>query len=150
MADMAAALAALHEAAAKAFGDAAAAKFTGDPAAQFAQSLDRIERAEIKEEGDTAAVRYPGADRAEYELKRVGGRWRIPVTQFSHGADAATLDRRIIESNVQTKIVLDLAAEIVAGKYKNADAASEAWRSKMMQALGLRLPTTGPASGPSQ
>lgn len=135
MADMARAVAELHETVVKAFGDPAAARFTGDTNAQFADSLARIDAADIAIDTDTATVRYSGEKDPQYELKRINGQWRIPIAQFSHGADAATLDRRIVETNVQTEVVRAIAGQIASGKFKTADAAAEAWRSQMMQAL---------------
>jgi hypothetical protein len=142
MADLAAALNRLHAAAAKAFGEPAAAKLTGDLDDQYAQSLARIDAAEVKVEGDRAAIRYPGAAQDEYELKRADGRWRIPAAHFVHGADAATLDRQLAEMALQSGIVRELTAEVEAGRYKNADSAGEAWRAKAMHAIGAKAPTT--------
>lgn len=148
MADWAAALLRLHDVTAKAFGDDGAARFTGDNDAQYAQSLARIDAADVAVAGDKAAVRYPGEAEPQYELARVGGEWKVPMAQFSHGADAAALDRRIVESRAQTQIILELVGEIEAGKYRTAESASDAWRGKIMQALGLRTPTTGAATKP--
>ena len=70
------------------------------------------------------------------------------MADFSKGTDTAALDQRLAELNVQKKNVNDLVEEITAGKFKNADAALEAWRAKIMQALPTRPPATGPA-GPA-
>jgi hypothetical protein len=148
MADWAAALIRLHDTTARAFGDAGAGRFTGDSDAQYAQSLARIDAADVALDGDKAQVRYPGDAEPQYELTRAGGEWKVPMAQFSHGADAATLDRRIAESKVQTRIILDLIADIEAGKYRSAEAASDAWQSKIMQSLGLHTPATGATTKP--
>jgi hypothetical protein len=139
----------LHAAAVQAFGDAAAARFTGETEEQYAQSLGRIDAAEVAIDGDKASVRYPGATEPEYELRRTDGRWRVPMSQFSKGADAATLDARVAEASGQIRIVLELAAEIAAGKYRTAEAASEAWRGKISQALG-RPPGTQASTRPER
>jgi hypothetical protein len=149
IAETAAAFNRLHATAAKAFGDAAAARFTGETEEQYAQSLARIDAAEVTIEGDRAAVRYPGAAEPEYELRRVDGRWRVPMSQFSKGADPATLDARVAEAAGQMRIVLELAGEIGAGKYKSAEAASEAWRGKISQALS-RPPGTQASTKPEK
>ena len=148
LADWAAALTRLHDTTARTFGDGGAARFTGDNDAQYAQSLARIDAAEVVVDGNKAQVRYPGDAEPQYELTRVGGEWRVPMAQFSHGADAAALDRRIAESRAQTQIILELVGEIEAGKYRTAESASDAWRGKIMQALGLRTPTTGATTKP--
>ena len=149
IAETAAAFNRLHAAAAQAFGDAAAARFTGETDQQYAQSLGRIEAAEVTVEGDRASVRYPGAAQPEFELRRGDGRWRVPMWQFSKGADPATLDARIAEAAGQMRIVLELAGEIGAGKYKSADSASEAWRGKISQALS-RPPGTQASTRPEK
>jgi hypothetical protein len=149
IAQTAAAFNRLHAAAAQAFGDAAAARFTGETEEQYAQSLGRIDAAEVAIDGDKASVRYPGAVEPEYELRRTDGRWRVPMAQFSRGADAATLDARVAEASGQVRIVLELAGEIGAGKYRTAEAASEAWRGKISQALG-RPPGTQASTKPER
>jgi hypothetical protein len=149
IAETAAAFNRLHAAAAQAFGDAAAARFTGETDEQYAQSLGRIDAAEVTVEGDRAAVRYPGAPQPEFELRRVDGRWRVPMWQFSKGADPATLDARIAEAAGQMRIVLELAGEIGAGKYKSPESASEAWRGKISQALS-RPPGTQASTKPEK
>ena len=148
MAEMASALRQLHKASITAYGPTGAARFTGDTEDQQQKNLQRIEQAEILIAGDLAAVRYPGAEKPEYELKKVDGKWRVPAVNFSQNADAATLDRRMTEMAAQVRMVRELSAEIEAGKYPGADAAAEAWRAKIMHALGMDIPgtTTKPAT----
>ena len=146
MGDMARALAGLHASALKAFGPEAAGLFTDDTQANFEQTLARIDAADVSLAGDAATVRYAESKDVAYQLRKVAGQWRVPVTQFSQGVSAEVLDRRLAELVVQTRIVNDLATEMNGGKYKNADAASQAWRSKMMSALGGGVPTTKPAT----
>jgi hypothetical protein len=150
MAEMAGRLAALHDSVARQFGEPAAARFTGDTAAQFKESLERIEAADVAVEADKASIRYPGAKLAEYELRRMGGLWKIPVGQFSHGADPAVLSRRVAESKSQAAVVAELTTEINEGKYKTADAAADAWRGKIMQGIGGPQPKTLPTTVPSE
>lgn len=151
MAGMAAALADLHRAAAAAFGEVAAGRFTGNSGAQLAESLARIEQAQVvpSADGNAAAVRYPGAkEAADFALARVDGRWRVPAVQFCKGADGPALERAVDETNVQAAVVRELARELSAGKFRTADAASDAWHSKMMQALGGTKQPGGPATMP--
>jgi hypothetical protein len=149
MAEMAVALRQLHRSSLAAYGPAGAARFTGDTGEQHQKNLERIEQAEILAAGDIAAVRYPGADKPEYELRKLDGKWRVPASQFSQNTDAATLDRRMNELAAQVKMVRELTAEIDAGKYPAAEAASEAWRAKIMHALGMDPPATKPATRPA-
>jgi hypothetical protein len=143
MGDMSRALAALHTAAAKAFGAPAAEQFTDDATAHFDRVLARIDAAEITVHGDIATVRYP--DDRPYELRRIGADWRIPVSQFSQGVPADALERRVAELVVQTRVVNEMSREIGGGKHRNAEAASLAWRSKMMSAVAASGPATRPA-----
>ena len=74
----------------------------------------------------------------------------MPATQFTHGATAEVLTRRIVELTRQASIVRELKKEIAAGKHKSAEAAGLAWRSKMMAALSGDgpKPATAPATQP--
>lgn len=133
--DMSRALTVLHVSAVAAFGADAAGRFTDDTLLGFEQTLLRIDAAELTVDGDVATVRYADDPKNPYELKRVGQEWKVPATQFTQGADAKVLERRIIELSIQTRIVLELSREIAAGKHKSAEAAGLVWRSKMMAAL---------------
>lgn len=150
IADMSRALSTLHQSAAQAYGVDAARRFTDDTAAGFDQTVARIDAAEVTVEDASAIVRYADAKENPYELRRVGDEWKVPATQFTHGAKPPALDRRVIELSVQTRIVRDLGEEIAAGKHKNAEAAGLAWRSKMMSALAGEGATTRPSSRPRQ
>jgi hypothetical protein len=140
MAEFSSALGLLRHAAVSAYGEQSAAKLTTDPDAGFRQSMARIDAAEVvvAPDGDSATVRYPGAEQPEYTLvrSRTDGQWRIPASHFSKHADPAALDRRVAELQLQVRIVRELSREIAAGKYRNAETATEAWQSKVMQALG--------------
>ena len=142
MADMSAALGSLRHAAVSAYGDHNASKLAADPDAGFKQSMTRIDAAEVvvAPDGESATVRYPGAEQPEYTLVRTRGEWRIPASHFSKNVDPAALDRRVKELRLQVQIVREVAREIAAGKYRNAETATEAWQSKVMQALGLKAP----------
>ncbi len=148
MAEFSAALASLRHAAVSAYGEQNAGRLATDPDAGFKQSMTRIDAAEVvvAPDGDSATVRYPGAEQPEYTLvrSRSDGHWRIPATHFSKHADSAALDRRVAELQLQVRIVRELSREIAAGKYRNAENATEAWQSKVMQALGPKAP--GPAT----
>ncbi|MDB5295110.1 MAG: hypothetical protein JWO31_1093, partial [Phycisphaerales bacterium] len=156
IADTARALAGLHAAASAAFGPDAAGRFADDAAADFDRTSARIDAADVAVDADAATVRYPEDKDHPYPLKRVGTTWMVPAAHFTGGADPAALDRRLAELRVQTRIVADLTAEIAAGRYKNADAAGQAWRSKLMAAVGggpdskpASRPATAPATRPA-
>jgi len=156
MAGLAGSLARLNQAAVKAFGEDDANRFTDDSTAHFSETVARIDAAEVSIDGDKATVRYHSAEEVPFEMRRVPpvhasekGQWKVPMSELSPGADAAALDQRLEELNVQRKIVDELADEIAAGKYKNAEAGKEAWRGKIMQTLPSRPPGTAPAGAPA-
>jgi hypothetical protein len=148
MGEMAKALAKLHTAALAAFGPEAASRFTSDTSSDFERTLARIDAAEVLVDGDSATVRYAEPDAREqdkpFKLQKVGAAWLIPASQFSGGAAPEVLDRQVAELIVQARIVTEISQEIAANKYKNADAAGLAWRSRMMAAVGGTGPTTKP------
>jgi hypothetical protein len=152
MAGLAGSLARLNRSAVKAFGEEDASRFTDDSSAHFSETLARIDSADVMIDSDKATVRYSGPGELPFEMRRVRpthssqeGQWKVPMSELSPSPDPAALDQRLGELNVQRKIVDELADEIAAGKYKNAEAGKEAWRGKIMQTLPTRPPTTAPA-----
>lgn len=148
MGEMAQSLAKLHRAASAAFGPEQAGRFTDDTAAHFDQTVARIDAAEVVVEGEVATVRYAEDKDNPFSLRRVKEQWRIPASQFAGGAPPEVIERRANEMLIQARIVTDVAKDVAAGKYRNADGASLAWRSKMMSALGGG-PTPAPAPPPA-
>lgn len=140
MADMARAMAAMQKSAVKAFGKEAAKEVVGDTDATDAESNARIDAADVKVQGDTATVSMEDGDEAPVVLKRVDGRWKLPMSELSRGADAAALDERLTALAEQSRLVRTLAAEIESGKYATPAQAHEAWQSRAMQA-STRRPT---------
>ena len=136
MGEMAQSLAKLHRSASAAFGPEAAARFTDDTAAHFDQTVARIDAADVAVDGEVATVRYAEDKDNPFSLRKVKEHWRIPASQFAGGAAAEVVERRATEMRTQARIVTEVARDIAAGKYRNADGASLAWRSKMMSALG--------------
>ena len=67
-------------------------------------------------------------------LKRIDGRWRLPMSELSRGADLSALQERLAGLAEQSKMVRELAEEVGAGKYATAAQAHEAWQSRAMQA----------------
>jgi hypothetical protein len=145
MADNAAAIVELHQAAEKAFGADGANLVTGDIKAESLTALAAIEKAEIKFEGGSATVKYPGATDAPIKLMKTGGKWRIPVTQLLDNADRAAEERGTAELSHQAALARQMASEIAAGQIREgASRAKEIWRSRL-----LAPATSGPATKPS-
>ena len=153
MAAFAVQIAGLYKAAAKAFGEEDARALTGGLVAE----ISRIDDAEVAIDGDTATVRYrqpappapadgnparpDGRQTPESEapvamvLKRVDGRWRVPMSELSKDATPADIEQRLADLDVQTRLVRDLIKEIAQGKHRTADKAADAWQARVMQAL---------------
>jgi hypothetical protein len=161
MAAMAVEIARLHKAAAKAFGNEAAKELTGELGAEMA----RIDGAEITFDAPEAAtVRYkaeapaapttapakPDASAADVDppppppaplvLKKIEGKWRVPISELSKDTTPEEIEQRLADLDVQTKVIAELSGEIAKGKHKTAEKAAEAWQAKMMQALAPRKP----------
>src|SRR6185503_3243375 len=95
MADMAAAMAQLQKASVKAFGEEGAKEIVGDTQTTDAQGRARIDAADVRLAGDTATVTVPEGEDAPVVLKRVGGQWKVPMSELSKNAEAAALEERL-------------------------------------------------------
>lgn len=144
MTDMAKAMARLQKAAVKAYGEEGAKEVVGDTQATDAEGRARIDSAEVKVQGDTATVVMAEGENAPVSLKRVDGRWKIPMSELSKGADPAALDERLTELAEQAKLVRQIAEEIETGKFTGPAQAYDAWQSRAMQVVSRK-----PAKGPS-
>lgn len=140
MADMAKSMAALQKSAIKAYGREGAKEVVGDTDATDSESKARIDSAEVKLNGDTATVSIEDGDEAPVVLKRVDGRWRMPMSELSRGADPAALEERLAGLAEQSRLVRELAEEVATGKYASPAQAHEAYRSRAMQASMRRTP----------
>ena len=138
-AQMAAALAELRRAALKAFGEDGAQTVTG--ADEPAKNLERIELAEITVNGNTATVTYRDQKEQPFVLKKVAGRWQVPVSELGKPVDQAALDQELADLAVQTELVRRITSEIEEGRFTTAEKARQIWRSRMIQAAASR-PTT--------
>jgi hypothetical protein len=131
---MAAALAELRRAAVAAYGDDAAKAVTGDTAAGTAESLARIDAADVSITGDTATVNYRDERDGPFVLKKVNGEWKVPVSQLGKPLDAVALNQRLADLSVQTAVVREVAKLIRDGKLATAEQAREAWQNRILQA----------------
>ena len=145
VAEVAAAFAQMHAAAAKTFGEGHAGKFGETDSAD----IDQIESAEITLNGDTATVRYKDSKHRPFDLKKSGGRWKLPAAQLGKPADAAALDQQLADLAVQAKLMRQIAEEIKAGKFTDADQAADAWHSRMLQAATSQ-PSTSSSTGSAE
>jgi len=135
MADYAAALASLHHQAAKSFGKQGANAVTGDTDAESSDGLRAIDKAEVEVDGDSAIVHYKNADDPPVKLKKIGGRWMLPLSQLTAGADVQSEQQRLEELGNQAHLALKTADEIAQGKYKDASDAAQAWQSRLLDVV---------------
>ena len=140
MAEMARAMARLQKAAVKAFGEEGAREIVGDTQATDAEGRARIDAADVRVTGDTATVIVPEGEDAPVVLKRVEGRWKVPMSELSKHADPAALDERLAELTEQRKLVAQLTDEIGAGQFNSPAQAKDAWQSRAMQVVTRRPP----------
>ena len=150
MTAMAVQIAQLYKASSKAFGEEQAKSLTGDVTAE----MSRIDGAEVSIQGDSATVRYkeeappvqgetkgpdkdapPPAPAPPMVMKKVDGRWQVPMSELSKGSTPEEIEQRLSDLEAQTKIIAELTGEITQGKYKSAEKAAEAWEVRMMAAL---------------
>lgn len=142
-AEMAAALADLRRAAVAAYGEHGAKTITGDTDAGSAESLARIDGADITSAGDTATVSYRDEKQAPFILRKVDGQWKVPASELGKPLDKAALDQRLADLAVQTAVVRDIIRGMQSHKFATPEAAREAWQSRILQAATSQ-PTTAP------
>jgi hypothetical protein len=175
MAAMAVQIAGLYRVSAKAFGEDEARGLTGDVAAEMSR-IDKAQvsidgdtatvryaggEADPPAEGEPSAAAAPpaaegqpapaAADESSQPpamlLKRVDGRWRVPMSELSKDATPEGIEQRLADLAVQTRVISELAKDVAKGKYRTADEAAEAWHAKMMQALTPGKPPEGGKGG---
>lgn len=146
-AQMAAALADLRRAAVAAFGVDGAKIVTGDTAAGSAESLARIEAADINATGDTATVSYRDERQSPFVLKKVGSEWKVPVSELGKPLEKSALDQRLADLAIQTAVVRQIVTRIDQHKFVRAEEAREAWQTGILQAATSQPAATQPRTG---
>jgi len=134
--------------------DAAKAKWGEDAGDQLAgnmKNLDmakQLEKAEVKEEGDTATITSPEGGNP-VKLKKVDGTWHIDMVNSMAGQAGSAQQLSILKAIGST--MSDLAGEIAEGKYKTVEEAKSALQTKVLGAMAsVRRPTTAPATAPGK
>jgi hypothetical protein len=134
-----------RRAAADAFGAEAASQLAADPAAELAQSEQRIRQANVDIDGDRATVQM---DNNRIELLRQQGQWKLAMSNLTAGMDAADVERHMRLMQVFRDVVVQTTEELTAGNYKTVEQVSDAIRSKLASEMlkASTAPTTGQAS----
>ena len=145
-ADLAAAAAGLRQASAKAFGEEAARPL-GVELGATPEALERIDAAKVQLDGDArATVRTDNAEGPPMVLARVGGVWRVPVSELSKDVEPADVERNVAAMADQARLMRQLAAEVAAGKYKTAAEARQALDRRILQSALPTQPSTRAAA----
>ncbi len=142
-AQMAAALARLRSAAVKAYGSKGADAITGDINAGATESAARIDAADVVITGDVATITYRDEKNSPFVLKRVNGKWRVPVSQLGKPLEPATLEQRLADLALQRQVVEEMIGQISEKKFADAEKARLAWAARLLQAA-----TSQPATRP--
>jgi hypothetical protein len=133
IADLAAATGKLKKAAVATFGEEGA-KSINDPAAANA-AMGHIDASTEEVNGDSATVRDGSGP--VMALKRVDGKWRVPMSELLRLMDADTPGKLSEKSDIlaiTAAAINETAAETTKGKYKTAKEAIQAARGKMVKA----------------
>lgn len=149
--DVAAEMSRIDDAEVSIDGDTATVHYRAPAEPQSAPGADDPPPAPGKND-DTAPAPAPDEETPAAEpkgmiLKRVEGRWRVPMSELSKDATPEGIEQRLADLDVQTRVISDLAKEVAKGRYRSADEAAEAWHGKMMQALTPSKPPAGKAEG---
>lgn len=144
-AEMAAALADLRRSAVAAYGAQGAKTVTGDAATASAESLARIDAADVSVARDTATVTYRDEKESPHVLKRVEGEWKVPVAELGKPLDQAALDQRLSDLSVQNAVVREIIRGIKDHKYATPEQAREAWQTRILQAATSQPAAPTPA-----
>ncbi len=142
-----------------------AKELTGDTEAGTAEGLAKIDVAAETINGDTATVDPTGQPGVPpLTLKKINGRWQIPISELARGVDQTTIQQRLDDLAFMSQMMNESADEVSKGMYKTPKDAGEAIKSKMMVAMMKRAnaatqssatqpagppPVDAPAPGPS-
>ena len=145
-------------AATKAFGADEAKGLVGDGEASLAANLAQFDTAAETIEADSAIVTNKDGVGEPVRLKKIGGKWQIPASEFSKSGNDTQVQQNINDLNFTAGLIDQFAQDVSAGKYKTAPEAKESIQLQMRAALekyamsrgAATTPgaTTGPSSGP--
>ncbi len=163
MANMSVSQKKFRAAAVAAYGDKAT-DLTGDTEEGTKAGLAKIDAAPEVITGDTATVDpangqsdRPGVPPPPpLTLKKIDGKWEIPVAELARGVDEHSIQQRLDDLAFMSQMMNDSADEVSKGMYKTPQEAGQAIQGKMMAAMMKRASaatqtsTTEPATAPAQ
>lgn len=136
----------LREAANKQFGADGARRLLGDIEGAQTEALAQLDQLPEQITGDAATV---GDGEQQLQLKRVEGKWVMPVAALAGNIPPAQLEQGLAQLNGRTDIFVSTADEMTKGIYKTADDASNALRGKLMRQVMGHDATTQPGTSPT-
>ncbi len=126
------------------FGAEQSANLIGE-SDEIGLALRALDDAEAREEGDTATV-VTHINEPPLTLKKVDGRWVLPIGQLAEGLSDAARDQRSAELVLQTRVFSDLAHKIRSGSLNTLEQVAEALENMTAAAAAEGPePTTLPA-----
>jgi hypothetical protein len=148
-ADLADATAGLRRAAAKAFGEQGSRPL-GVDAGATPEALARIDSATVDLAQDRATVRTPQLEGPPIVLVKRDGTWHVPVSELSKDVEAADVERNLKDVAEQTRLLRELSAEVLAGKYKTAAEARQALDARILKSAMPQLSAGGAGGAATQ
>lgn len=139
--DLSQAIVKLRQAATQAFGQDGARPLVGQPDVE--QSNAAIAAATQEVGADIATVDL-GVGRQVFLIKQEG-HWRVPIAMVTEGLTEVNVAQRTQEIRLRAQLFRETADEIADGRHKDAEAAAEALRTRVM-----RPAVTQPADATTQ
>jgi hypothetical protein len=152
MAAMSAAVARLRPIVIKRYGEVPARTVTGDPAAAAADQHARLEGAYQRIDGETARLTFADPAVDAIVLRKIEGRWRVPVADKAADLSPAEVEMRAADLMLAAGVVEEVAALCDGGKWQTANDVAIAIQERILKAQQARIPpdaATRPASRPS-
>jgi hypothetical protein len=148
MASLAESISNVRKASVKSFGANGAKEFSNDPAAHD-EAMKKIDGATETINGESASVNVDPKAGPPVNMKKVNGKWVVPMSEVAKNIDPAQVDERVAGVTIQANALNEAAKETEQGKYKNSDELKQAIEGKMMKAaLQHASASTQPASAP--
>lgn len=132
------------------FGDEGAKTIVGDVASARVFAMAAIDRSSEELQGDKATVRSADGVEAPIELRKVDGKWRVPVTAFVGDATEQQLTETAEKMSKQADAIVAFSAQIGEGKFATPeDAAQGLMQAQVKAVYGDKAPATAPTTAPA-
>lgn len=134
----------------RSFGEEGARGLVGDTRLATTVVLASLDRSTEEIDGETAVVRSEGNTEPPIGLRRVDGRWRVPLEEFIGKATPAELEPIAAQMATQSRVIESFCTDLAAGKFKTPDEAAQALQHRRVAArFDENAPATQPATSPS-